>query len=361
MTIRSIILLSLFIIGCSSVPKPHSYTSNPSLRTIMEIDSRDTLFRGTPIDDDGRFINLEIPFEPDFGDLLKWQLSSNPQKEEKKADIWRPHIFTSTDFLHDSRDCIVWLGHACFFIRLSGVTILTDPVFGDILFTTRTSPFPFSPDILRNIDYVFLSHDHRDHCDKESIQLLIRNNPQAKIIAGLGMNDLIDDWLEDTPHHKAEYAGWYQQFTTDTTKIKIYFMPARHWSKRGLFDTNSRLWGGLTIVSDATTIYISGDTGYGNHFRDAGKLFPSIDYAIMGVGAYSPRWFMAANHISPEQAIQGFHDMKAKHFIPMHYGTFDLSDEPISEPVRLLRQMEEQSVIHGTLHIPGIGEPVFLP
>ena len=138
-------------------------------------------------------------------------------------------------------------------------------------------------------------------------------------------------------------------------------MPSRHWSKRGLFDTNRRLWGGVCLVSDSTTIYMSGDTGYGSHFRDVGMLFPSIDYAIMGVGAYSPRWFMSANHISPEQAVQGFHDMKARHFIPMHYGTFDLSDEPISEPMRLLRQMEAQSVIHGTLLIPGINEPIYLP
>lgn len=334
--------------------------SNPTLPTILKEDSRGILWKGNPIDNKGRFLNIEFPFEPEFSQVLKWQLSSNHQKQEKILDIWRPTVHNSLDFLHTTSDCIVWLGHSCFYIRLNGITIITDPVFGAIPFTKRYTPFPFSPDLLKNVNYLFISHDHRDHCHKESIQTIVKNNKGIRLLSGLGMDGIMNNWLKDYTHWSGEYAGWYQQFTSDTSKINMYFLPSRHWSRHGLFDTNKRLWGAFVISTSSCTIYMSGDTGYGSHFKDAGMLFPEPDIAIMGIGAYAPTWFMSPNHITPKDAIRGFHDMNAKTFIPMHYGTFDLSDEPISEPVSILQRMYNNGEINGTLRIPSIAEPIIV-
>lgn len=337
-----------------------NYISNPELHTILSTDMYGKQWKGTPRDHKGRFINIEFPFEPDFFQLLRWQISANPQKIEKKNDIWRPYVHNSLHFLEHKQNCIVWLGHSCFFIRLNGISIITDPVFDDIPFTKRYTPFPFPPDSLKNIDYLFISHDHRDHCNEQSIKTLVRNNKNIRILAGLGMNDLLENWLKDVSDWTAEYAGWYQQFTTDTSKIKLYFLPSRHWSKRGLSDTNKRLWGAFVIATDSATIYMSGDTGYGSHFTEAANLFPKPDIAIMGTGAYSPTWFMSPNHITPIDAVRAFHDLNATTFIPMHYGTFDLSDEPISEPVRILQNLNEEQKINGAFRVLGIGE-TFIP
>lgn len=113
----------------------------------------------------------------------------------------------------------------------------------------------------------------------------------------------------------------------------------RHWARRGLFDMNKRLWGGFVIQSESATIYFGGDSGYGRHYKEVGELFPETDYFLIGIGAYEPRWFMEANHNSPGDAIKAFQDSGAKMMIPMHFGRFDLSDEPPSEPLRAL--MEE--------------------
>ncbi len=117
--------------------------SNQTLPTILKEDSRGILWKGNTVDKKGRFLNIEFPFEPEFSQVLKWQLSKNRQRQEKILDIWRPAVHTSLDFLHTTHDCIVWLGHSCFFIRLNGITIITDPVFGTIPLQNDILLFPF--------------------------------------------------------------------------------------------------------------------------------------------------------------------------------------------------------------------------
>lgn len=335
-----------------------STTSNPSLSTVLTANHKGEQWLGTPVDRSGRFINTEHPFEPNFFDVLRWRFSSKPQKNEKAQDVWRPDIDHSLDFLRTTNDCLVWLGHACFFIRLNGISIITDPVFSTIPFTKRYTPFPYSPDIFKNINYIFISHDHRDHCDKQSLQTLVANNKGVRIISGLGMDTLMNKWLGNIPGWTSEYAGWYQQYTSDPSQLSMYYLPSRHWSKRELHDTNKRLWGAFLVKTPNKTIYISGDTGYGTHFRDVQLISPTIDYAIMGVGAYAPQWFMSSNHITPVEAAQASNIMGAINFIPMHYGTFDLSDEPISEPLRILQGLYRNGELQSNLIIPAIGESI---
>ncbi|GAB3510896.1 MBL fold metallo-hydrolase [Emticicia fontis] len=324
------------------------YTSNPDLPTLK----LPFEWNGTPIDERGRFVNYEFPFVDSFRDVLRWQFTKNPQKTEKKTDKWRAEVLQNQGFLESKKDCIVWLGHASFFIRLAGITLLIDPVLFNVSLIKRQSALPVQPEDLRNLDYILVSHDHRDHCDEKSLRLLAKNNPDTTYLTSLGVDGLIKTF---TQSNKIQAAGWYQQYKTDDA-IKVYYVPSRHWGRRFLTDTNVRLWGGYVIQGAGKTIYFSGDSGYGGHFEDVGKIFPNIDYCIIGVGAYKPEFFMGQSHVSPTNAVKAFHDMHAKVMIPMHYGTFDLSDEPMGDPLRVLHKLEEQGEIKGDLKALRVGE-----
>lgn len=323
-----------------------NYTSNPALRTIHPD------WKGTPIDEDNRFVNHEFPFIPDFAHVCKWKFGPHPQKQEKKSDTFRLQTTEDVSFLQHKQDCIVWLGHATFFIRIGGISVLIDPVFYDVPLVKRYSQHAFGPEVFTQLDYLLISHDHQDHCQQKSIRKIIEQNPVIAILTGLNMERLLRPW---TKNNSIQCAGWYQHYQTPSD-LNIYYLPSRHWAKRSVTDTNKRLWGAYVFQTKEKTVYFSSDTGYGSHFKDARQLFPSIDVAIIGVGAYKPEWFMAPNHISPMDAVTAFHDLGAKVMIPMHYGTFDISDEPIGEPYRILKQMESENKIKGRLKAMNLGE-----
>lgn len=322
------------------------YIENPSLRTIKPN------WTGTPVDKQNRFVNLEFPFTPNLVEVVKWMVSRNPQKLEKSKDTFRPAHVHNPSFLQHQQDCIVWLGHATFFIRLKGVSLLIDPVFFDVPFVKRYTNHAYSAALFDNLDYLLISHDHQDHCQEKSIRMIVKQNPAMKILTGLNMENLLRPWSRDL---SIQMAGWYQQYETDS-RVAIFYLPSRHWSKRGLIDENERLWGAFVIQSGDKTIYFSGDTGYGNHFKELKTLFPRVTVAIIGVGAYKPEWFMHPNHVSPHDAIRGFNDMNAEIFIPMHYGTFDISDEPVGEPLKILQDLEHENKINGTFKPLKLGE-----
>lgn len=325
-----VILSAIILWGETDKAVIERFIGNENLPTVKDD------WRGTPIDQKGRFVNVEHPFLPSTVDLLKWQFGTKPQKEEKLNDAFRLEVKDPTEFLQSEKNGILWLGHAAFFIRLDGVNILLDPIFGKPSLVSTMVDVPSPIDKLPKIDFILISHDHRDHCDEETIKQVTQKFPNAKILAGLRMDELLNDWK--SPQTEIQTAGWYQQFALPNDKVKIFFLPVRHWSRRGLFDTNERLWGGFVIEGAGKTIYFSGDSGYGNHYRELSKLFPKIDYFIVGIGAYKPIWFMKPNHNSPQEALQGFIDSKAAALIPMHFGRFDLSDEPPGEPLRFLHE-----------------------
>jgi L-ascorbate metabolism protein UlaG (beta-lactamase superfamily) len=323
------------------------YLYNSQLKTILNADE----WKGTPYSSNG-FVNLEFPFWPNFKDLLKWKLGKNPQQHEKKTNIVLPQVITSPTFLGSDDDMVVWLGHATFFIRINGKTIITDPVFGKLPVIGRLTAFPINPNLLKGIDYILLSHDHRDHCDKESMKLATQLNPRAQVLTGLKLDGLLKQWKVTN----TQTAGWFQQY--NTPGIEITYLPTRHWGRRGFNDTNQTLWGAFVISSGGKTVYFGADSGFGSHFKQVGELFPNIDVSILGTGAYAPRWFMEPVHMSPEDAVTAFNNTKAKLMLPMHYGTFDLSDEPFGEPVQILRSLETEGKINGELQTPAIGQVV---
>lgn len=300
---------------------------------------------------DGEFANngtkdLQItPF-----DILKWKLSKNPQAKEKKADKFALEVHNNTDFLKSKEDMIVWLGHATFFIRINGKTIITDPIFYSMPMVKRLVGLPCAVSDLKGIDYILLSHGHRDHFDKKTVIALHENNPNIEALVPLELNEFFDD-----EGISCQQAGWYQKFET-AEGVEIYFMPAKHWNRRGILDFNKTLWGSFVIKANGKTIYFAGDTSYGEHFSEINKLFGSIDYCLMPVGAYKPDYIMKESHITPNEALVAFNDLKGKTFIPMHYATYDLADEPLGEPIRIL---QENSSVYN-IKILAVGEQLII-
>lgn len=205
-------------------------------------------WRGNP-SVNGKFFNRQHRWRPGMGSVLKWRFSPNPQRREKRTIPWNP----SVHFLHSLDQVVgnslIWLGHNSFFLQLGGKRFMIDPVFGNIPFVKRRSKLPANASIFRNIDYLLISHDHFDHLDKPSVAQLFAQNPQMKLFCGLGTGALIGSWF---PEMKVIEAAWYQQYTDDG--LTLTFLPAQHWSKRGVGDGGERLWGAFMIQADGITI-----------------------------------------------------------------------------------------------------------
>ena len=323
-----------------------TFRKNEYLRTV------NPHWRGNPTSR-GKFFNRQHRWKPGIDNVLKWRLPINPHYMEKRRNKWDPNIH----FLHSLDNVVgnslIWLGHNSFFMQLGGKRIMIDPVYGSIPFVKRRSRMPANPSIFQDIDYLLISHDHFDHLDRKSVARLYADNPDMKLFCGIGTGKLISSWLCGI---EVIEAGWYQQHEEDG--LRLTFLPAHHWSKRGVNDGGERLWGAFMIEADGITIYNSGDTGYAHHFKELPRLFPKIDYCMIGIGAYKPRWFMKANHISPYDALTASADMHAHTTIPMHYGTFDLSNEPLFDPPHVFA--EEARKRNMPVIIPELGEIVKL-
>lgn len=280
----------------------------------------------------GRFQNDTIPESAPAWDVVKWKLTKNPQREEKKSEVYRLPV-KNLSFPLDSSNQIIWLGHATFIIQIDSVRIITDPVFENIPANKRKVSLPCDADSIVNIDYLLISHDHHDHFNKKSLEILSRNNPSMKALTPLNARRLFDtDILKNV---SIQEAGWYQEYRIED-EIRIIFLPAKHWGRRSLNDFNKTLWGSFLIIGKNKKVFFAGDSAYGEIFKDIQELFGEIDICILPIGAYSPEFMMSSSHMNPEEAFNAFQDLNGKIFIPMHYGTFDLSDEPMGEPIRRL-------------------------
>lgn len=300
-----------------------------------------------------RFTNY--PFadpNPTFRKVLQWKMSSNPQKDQKKADPFKLDVEFMASLPKNQDNFIIWLGHASFFIQVNGIKIITDPIFGSLPLIKRRAAFPLPVEELTGIDYILISHTHRDHFDKKSLKKLLEINSKAEVLGPLRMESLMKEVNDEV---RVQEAGWYQKFET-RKEVKISFLPSVHWHRRNLFDFNKVLWGSFMISGGPESIYFAGDTGFDRHFQEIYDAVGKADLCLMPVGAYKPAELMKASHMTPEEAVKGFHILKGKRFIPMHYGTFDLSDEPPGEPVHRLRQMEERNDINGELKLLNPGE-----
>lgn len=293
---------------------------------------------------DGKFRNFDAKAQNDktFWDVLKWRLTA------ERAD-WplflndnaTPEAPARVD---DATLRITMLNHASFLIQGAGVNIITDPVFSD-----RASPFTFlgpkrhrAPGIaladLPALDAVLVSHAHYEHLDRASLNS-IETSFAPRYFAPLRNHDLLPDQAQDDK--RIAEMDWSDSLDL-TPRVKIIFLPAQHWSARGLFDRNDRFWGAYLIrftMGDGSIrqVYFAGDTGYNSHFADVAKTYGAVDVALLPIGAYEPRWFMQMQHMNPSDAIMAHRDLQSKRSIGMHFGTFQLTDEAIDQPAKDLK------------------------
>jgi len=258
-----------------------------------------------------------------FLTILKWQLSKRFSAHDT------PYISTLPIEYHDTLpegEYALWLGHASLWLSLGGTNVVVDPVFGDILMHPRHTQLPLPQDQLR-ADIILITHAHYDHFDKPSVLTLLKNNPKTIIVAPIGfwryMKGIID-------RERCFELEWWESVMLEGLFITL--TPARHWSKRTPFDTNKALWGGYVIQNQDRSIYHSGDSAEGGHFKEIRERF-EIDEAFLPIGAYRPEVVMKHNHLNPPEAINACTELGAKKLIPIHYGTFRLSDEPLNEPL----------------------------
>lgn len=227
-------------------------------------------------------------------------------------------------------DRLIWLGHASFLLRLAGKTVVTDPFLSDY-----ATPFPplgpkrVAPPALRAhelppIDLLLITHNHYDHLDLPSLDALPLSDT-ARAVVPLGLKG----YVENRGFAEVTEMDWYDQAAFDG--LTITSLPAIHMSKRGLFDRNQTLWTSYALRTDKRSVYVAGDTAYGPVFKDM-DVTRDFDLGLVPIGAYDPRLLMRGVHTTPEEAVAIGLDLGIKRLVAKHWGTIQLTDEPLFEP-----------------------------
>jgi L-ascorbate metabolism protein UlaG (beta-lactamase superfamily) len=241
-----------------------------------------------------------------------------------------PNTRPDLAFLQHNRSepSITWIGHSTFLIQMGGLNIVTDPVWARrMALQKRLAPPGVKLADMPPVDVVLVSHSHYDHLHVTSLRRL-RGAKRLIVPAGLRKKMLLKGF------HQVEEKQWWEDCAF--RGVKFTFVPAQHWARRNPWDTNNSHWGGWVIeCRHGPTVYFAGDSGYFRGFEEIGRRF-EIDVALLPIGAYDPEWFMAQEHVSPEEALQAFIDVGAKYFVPMHYGSFKLADDTPKEALERL-------------------------
>jgi L-ascorbate metabolism protein UlaG (beta-lactamase superfamily) len=272
-----------------------------------------------------------MPIVKTFIHSIKVFFCSNYAKINLADVMQRPTFPQRSD-----KPVITWLGHSTFLIQVAGKNILTDPIFGSLSFIfRRLIPLVIRIDDLPSIDYVLISHNHFDHMDSQSLLQLKHKFPQMKVLVPMGDKEWFDRHLFAKV---SEHMWWESIYDDEDSNIKFTFLPANHWSQRTLFDKNRSLWGSWMLQAHNFTLYFAGDTSWGAHFEQIGDEFKNIDVALLPVAPGEPRELMKSSHINAREAVQAFIKLKAKTFIPMHWGTYHLGFDDFYAPIELLKQ-----------------------
>ena len=292
---------------------------------------------------DGTFRNPEG--SPTRSDKVKFSYTQFI-KEKKKIDMTVPkeHVVDKDKVKTDlekfnNDDYIAWIGHATFLIKLGDTTIITDPVF-----SKNAGPLIFGPDRftepalklneIPKTDVFLLTHNHYDHQDMSTIRKFPYKD--SKVLLPLKLGKYFKRYKD------VNELDWYETIQVNE-EIKVTLLPAVHWSKRSLWDTNKTLWGNFLIEYKGKKILFASDTGYGNIYKELGKKYGPIDVTFINIGAYNfypmmPIKDKSTYHTSPEEALNIGKDLKSKKMIGMHWGTVVLSLEPIMEPPKRFKE-----------------------
>lgn len=269
-----------------------------------------------------------------YGSFLKWMWTRKPGPWLEWVDAEYGEKPPARVFGGKLRATVV--NHSTVLIQMDGLNILTDPVWSERIGPVswagpkRHRPPGIRFEDLPRIDYVIISHNHYDHIDMPTLERLAKEHAPV-FYMGLGNGMLFElNGIEN-----AREMDWWDEMplTDDTT---LAFVPARHFSSRGLCDRNRTLWGGFVISGPSGVVYFASDTGMGPHLTEIKRRYGAPRLALLPIGAFLPKWFMLRVHLSPEQAVEVHHLMDAGTSLPVHYGTFRLGDDGQFTPVEQL-------------------------
>lgn len=302
-----------------------------------------------------RYQNYDnVEMKNTVAELFKWSRERRKKKKDLQTQI--PYSEeNAVDRLQQNKDdfSLTWIGHSTFFIQMDGVNILTDPVWSKRMGLQKRQTEPGIPiDQLPKMNVVLISHGHYDHLDFPTLRKL---KGDITYLVPAGLKDL----FRRKGYQKVIEADWWD--TIDYANVSLSFVPAQHWTKRTLTDTNTSHWGGWVIESRKRkkNVYFVGDTGYFRGFKEIGERF-DIETVLMPIGAYEPEWFMSLSHINPEDAIKAYLELNGKKFIPMHYGAYRLADDTGPEALeRLIKEWSRLKLNPDELTVLKIGETIW--
>tara|TARA_B100000475_G_scaffold2316_1_gene2043 strand:+ start:58 stop:1062 length:1005 start_codon:yes stop_codon:yes gene_type:complete len=288
---------------------------------------------------DGSFRNPKGSPERDSN--FKWSFKIfNKEKKKLNMNIPKGYVVEKEKVLSDLEkfkddDFIGWIGHATFLIKLGETTIITDPVFSNNAGPLFFGPKRFTKPALKlseipKTDLFLLTHNHYDHQDMTTIRRFPFKDAKVMLPLKLGK------YFTKNGYSDVNEMDWYDEIQVNEN-LKVSLLPAVHWSKRSLNDTNKTLWGNFLIEYKGKKIFFACDTGVGNIYKELGNKFGPIDLTLINIGAYNfypitPYKDKSSYHTNPEEGLSVAKDLRSKKVIGMHWGTFVLSLEPIMEP-----------------------------
>lgn len=305
--------------------------------TLMLFSCTPKYYQG-PVSDhfDGvRFFNPGKPLDKTFFDVIKWYVSREPQPWPSYSEL--PSTDKPPQRVEGDRLRVAFVGHVTLLIQTQGLNILTDPVWSE-----RASPFTWigpkrvhPPGIrfedLPPVDLVLISHNHYDHLDLATVERLWHRD-RPRIITPLGNDTLI---RERIPEARVDAYDWGQQVAVSPA-VTVHLEPMHHWSARSPWDRNRALWAAFVLITPDGKMCFIADSGYGggDYFRAIAAKHGPLRFAALPIGSYDPRWFMAYNHMNPEEAVRAWTDLGGPPMLPIHYGTFQLADTGYAVPLR---------------------------
>jgi N-acyl-phosphatidylethanolamine-hydrolysing phospholipase D len=258
---------------------------------------------------------------------------------------------------------VTWIGHATALVQYREIAFLTDPHLSQYPFRFEfwVQPRVTQPALdfeqMPEIDFVVISHNHYDSLDHRTVDLF---GDSVTWYVPLGLKT----WFTDhgVSAGRVVELDWWENHRFED-RAEITFTPAQHWSRRGPWDTNKSLWGGWAVDIDGFNSWFAGDTGYNEHyFKDIGERLGPFRLAMIPIGAYAPRYFMGSVHVDPAQAVDIHLEVGAQQSLPIHWGTFQLTIEPLLEPAQLLvEEMQRRGLPAAQFRPVDIGDTLVLP
>ena len=286
---------------------------------------------------------------PNLIDFFKWKFTRNkPIWPDVSAEIPLKKKVNLPKQVLGKEILVTYINHSSLLIQTEGKNILTDPIW-----SSHAGPFgkfgvgrSIHPGVdindLPPIDYILISHAHYDHLDLTTIEALVKTH-KPKLLMGLGVARYID-YCQDKQENCYELDWWN---TSHFDNLSFHFVPAYHWSSRYFLDKNTSLWGGFIIDNSHDKIYFAGDTGFsdGQIFKDIKAKYGEFRLSLLPIGAYKPGWFFSNMHVSPLEAVKIFKILKSDYAIPIHYDTFELTDDKYTDPLNDLSEaLKEEQV-----------------